>query len=103
MAWKVWFDDGTTYDNTQGAITDMPNKGIVVVAFSKSAGGAIHKDQDWYVYSTSFGLRAVSLFQLLRQITTYAGQLTLVRAGGLVSDAAYATMIAAANDYAATG
>ena len=96
MAWKVWFDDNTTYDSTQGAVTTVPNKGIVAVAVS---GQPVYKDQDWYLYTPSLGFRAVSLEQLLYQVTNNPDNLALVRQGALVDDTTYNTIITAANAF----
>lgn len=100
MAWKVWFDDGTTFDNTQGGVSDVPNKGVVCVAI---AGQPVVSGQDWYVYSTSLGRFAtMTLQQLLYQVMNSApGEIRLVRQGASVSKEKWTVMSGEAEAFAA--
>jgi hypothetical protein len=100
MAWKVYFDDETTYGSGGGnQIANIPNKGIVAVAIT--GGQGVVKDTDWYIYSADLGFRGATLHGLLRQLVNSPGSMTLVRQGALVSDAAYASIVSAATIFAA--
>ena len=101
MAWRVYFDDGTAFDSTQGTVLDIPNKGIVAVASTTpSPNGTVYKDFDWYLYTPSLGFRAVTLQQLLYQIVNNPDSQAVVRQGALVDDATYNSIVAAANAFA---
>lgn len=97
--WKVWFDDGTTFESTEGGIADIPNKGVVVVGIK--AGQQVVYGEDWYIYSTKLGKFAtMNLHGLLYQVMNSApGEIVVVRQGASVSDTDWTTMKDAADAY----
>ena len=100
--WKVWFDDGTTFESTDGAITDIPNKGIVVVGIKN--GQQVVYGEDWYMYSTQLGKFAtMTLQQLLYQVmNSPPGAIQIVRQGASTSDANFNAAKTAAETYVAS-
>lgn len=101
MAWKVWFDDSTTYDNTQGTVASIPNKGIVAVAINTAQKKQVYQGQDFYMYTGSFGFASVTLQQMIYQACNNVGDITIIRQGALVGDTLYNSVMTAANAYIA--
>lgn len=99
MAWKVWFDDGTTYANTDGAVATIPNKGIVAAAVNTANVKQVYAGQDFYIYTTSFGFGNVTLQQLLYQVCNNVGNVAVVRQGALVDDTTHNNVMTAANAF----
>lgn len=55
LAWRIWYSDGSTFDNLQGLPTQAPGRGIVCVTTADpeyyGPGRYVHKGMDFYVWS----------------------------------------------------
>lgn len=51
LQWKIWYDDGNTFDSDQGKPEDAPGRGVVVIATpDEMVGQHLMQGWDWYYY-----------------------------------------------------
>lgn len=49
MNWRIYYDDGTTFSDEDGAFTSAPNDGVLgVVVADDDVGRHLLKDKDYY-------------------------------------------------------
>lgn len=83
--WRIYYDDGTVYDNTMGSPEDAPNLGVMVVScYEKGSGRQIYYNFDWY-YFKDFGdgreWFGADIYGLLDQLLTYPKQIKCIKQG----------------------
>lgn len=98
LSWRIYYDDGSTFDSAQGEPHEAPGLGVqAVVQVDERVGRVILTRFDWYYYRAD--LRewwASDLFGLLDQLTSDTrGVVLAVRAGR--NAAAYDAILARAH------
>lgn len=49
--WKIYYEDGSTFDNTQGLPEDAPSFGVLCVVFpDEEVGRMVMHGWDWFYY-----------------------------------------------------
>ena len=46
--WRIWYDDGTTFDSSQGPVEEAPADGVIAVADARKARP--RSGQDYYFW-----------------------------------------------------
>ena len=57
LAWRVWYEDGSTFSNTDGMPEDSPAWGVVAIA-QRTEGAyqdALYSGVPWYCFRTDVG------------------------------------------------
>lgn len=97
MRWRVYYDDGSTFDDRAGLPWEAPGLGVqVIVQRHPAVGREILTRFDWYYWRVDLGVWwASDLFGLLDQLTSdTANRVRAVRAGR--NARAYASVLAMA-------
>lgn len=99
MKWRIYYDDGSTFDNTQGKPEQAPPFGVLcIVAFNKDNGRSIFHKWDFYYYNTTvenwFGCDMFGLLDQLCHDNTNA--LKAVKQGRTVSNKQFRKILAKA-------
>lgn len=56
MRWRVFYVDGASFSNAEGAPEDAPGGGVLAVAQEDSVvGSAVHQGNDFYVFAEEYG------------------------------------------------
>lgn len=89
LAWRIYYDDGATFDSSQGTPQEAPGLGVqVIVQPDPDVGRVVLTRFDWYYYR--FDLEqwwASDYFGLLDQLTSdRAGVVGAVKAGRNAGD-----------------
>lgn len=72
LSWRIYYDDGSTYDSAQGEPHEAPGLGVqAVVQVDERVGRVILTRFDWYYYRYDLGeWWASDYFGLLDQLTS---------------------------------
>jgi len=72
LTWRIYYDDGSTFDSMQGAPHEAPGLGVqAVVQVDERVGRVILTRFDWYYYRYDLGeWWASDYFGLLDQLTS---------------------------------
>lgn len=84
MAWRIYYDDGSTFDAAMGTPEAAPGLGVqVIVQPDERVGRVLLTRFDWYYWRRDLGVWwASDLFGLLDQLTNdRAGNVAAVKAG----------------------
>lgn len=99
LAWRVFYDDGTTFDDAQGAPGNAPPLGVLVIVVNDpDVGRGLLHGKDYYlcVGDAWFGVDRVGL---LDWVLHRRPELRAVLAGRSVSNEQFqAVLVAATND-----
>lgn len=97
MRWAIYYDDGTTYRDTDGTPYDAPSRGVVVVAQEDAdVGRVLFHRRDYYYFDSAIGWRGGDLFGLYDYLTRPGPRRVVF--GRTVADAAYRDILRAATD-----
>ena len=88
--WKIYYGDGTTFDNTLGTVNEAPPTGVqVILCLSKVNGRNMYHAWDWYYYNED-GWRGADIYGLLDQLLQdKEGKITAVKQGRTIQDSIY--------------
>ena len=50
MAWRIYYEDGTTYASEDGSAFDAPRTGVQVIAYTDVGGWSLLSQADFYYY-----------------------------------------------------
>lgn len=51
IAWRIYYDDGSSFDSTMGSPEDAPSYGILTIVYpDKDVGRIVMSGWDWYFY-----------------------------------------------------
>lgn len=85
MNWRIYYDDGSTFDDTQGSPADAPGYGVLVILIADpDVGHMTLHSFDYYVFREGLWL-GVDTFGLIDQILNNFTLLGGVVAGRTVS------------------
>jgi hypothetical protein len=48
VLWRIWYDDGSTFDSTHGSIEEAPSDGVIAVADARKTRP--RTGQDYYLW-----------------------------------------------------
>jgi hypothetical protein len=69
LKWRVYYDDDSTFDSSQGSPADSPGWGVVAcVSIDKVEGHTLQSLSDYYVYDPSCGWVGVDLCGLFDRL-----------------------------------
>ena len=72
--WRIYYGDGSTFDNTMGAPEDAPPTDVqVITRLSKDDGILALHNWDWYYYQQGVGWRGADLWGLLDKLMYVRG------------------------------
>jgi len=98
VKWRVYYDDGHTFDDRQGKACDAPGVGVIcVVQRDPGTGRAILTGYDYYVCLGDDWL-GVDLFGLLDYVLNHLERIRGVIAGRAVMNDIYAAVMRRALD-----
>lgn len=84
MTWRIYYDDGSTFDSTMGTPVEAPGLGVqAIVQPDERVGRVLLTRFDWYYWRVDLGeWWASDLFGLLDQLTSDRdGRVQAVKAG----------------------
>ncbi len=56
LLWRIYYDDGSTFDNSQGSPQDVPAYGVICIVYQNELiGRTIMQRKDWYYYASDEG------------------------------------------------
>lgn len=56
MKWRIYYADGSTFDNTDGEAEEAPAFGVICIVFPDTVvGRVVMWGWDWYYYETECG------------------------------------------------
>lgn len=88
LTWRIYYDDGSTFDSDQGEPWDAPGLGVALILQRREGEGRLVMHRwDWYVWRCDLGeWWGHDLFGLLDQLTDdRAGVVRAVKAGRMLS------------------
>lgn len=69
LKWRVYYDDGSTFDNTQGSPADSPGWGVVAAVTQHHYEGRVFQTRkDVYAYDPSCGWVGIDWIGLLDRL-----------------------------------
>jgi len=95
LIWKIYYGDGTTFDNTQGSPQEAPAENVQIIAtYEDGAGRILLHLWDWYFYidykdgkkSEWYG---ADIHGLLDHLLTYQDQVKAVKQGRSIRNAVF--------------
>ena len=69
--WKIYYSDGSTFDDSQGGAVEAPGLGIVVISYTLSTGDrSLLYGWDYYFFNSEYiDWQGADLFGLLDNLT----------------------------------
>jgi hypothetical protein len=78
MKWRIYYADGTTFDNTQGEAWEAPALGVQVIwqlvpedILIHGSGSAGHSELGWFSYRHDWGWDIHDMIGLINYFITY--------------------------------
>ena len=88
--WKIYYGDGSTFDDTQGEPEDAPGHNVQCIVFSDhDHGRTILQRFDWYFYRKGQNWWAGDLYGALDLFTNFPKEMSALKAGRSVDNEAY--------------
>lgn len=74
LEWRIYYGDGSTFDNTQGTPFEAPPTDVQVIVHPSKDNGllALH-NWDWYYYQDNMGWRGTDTWGLLDKLMWVKG------------------------------
>jgi hypothetical protein len=88
MLWRLYYEDGSTYDNVDGPAHEAPIRGLICIAqpYAKPDWYTVLTNGDWYIYWENRGYwTGHDLCGTLAQLESHAHNITAVRQGVYVT------------------
>jgi len=96
--WRIYYDDGSTFDSVSGQSDQAPPDGvIVIVCYENGVGRQLLQGWDWYVYRRTEGWYGCDLHGLLDNLKNYPLEFSAVKQGRTVHTARFKEIIARAD------
>jgi hypothetical protein len=98
IQWRIFYDDGSTFDNEQGAPYDAPGLGVIcIVKMDTQSGRGILSGFDYYLYIDIEWMGA-DLFGLLDHVLNRFAHLRGVCAGRTIDNGTYQLILRRAHE-----
>ena len=93
MRWRIYYGDGSTFDDTAGEPNDAPAHGVVAVVYPDlEVGRFVLHQWDWY-YCKNGEWWGSDTFGLLDQMMHFAPQITAIKQGRTFTNPEYRTVL----------